>query len=214
MPWSKAHSHVPGWHSSAAMGHFGRAIRLPCMSDITAMDGAMVETTVRSASRGDETAFARLVTQHHASMVRVAWTIADDPDTALDAVQSAWGIAWRELHRLREPERVGTWLVAIAANEAREAMRRRRRRTLTEIPIDPERDDASGGRDPDDSIAGVDLDRALRRLSPDERRLLALRYVAGYDSGDIGRLTGTSASGVRSRLSRLLERLRKDLEHV
>jgi RNA polymerase sigma-70 factor (ECF subfamily) len=184
------------------------------MSDTAALDGALVETTVRSAARGDEIAFARLVSEHHGAMVRVAWIIADDPDTALDAVQSAWAIAWRELHRLREPERVGAWLVAIAANEAREAMRRHRRRTLTEIPIDPERDDPSGGRDPGDAIASVDLDRALRRLSPDERRLLALRYVAGYDSGDIGRLTGTSASGVRSRLSRLLERLRKDLEHV
>jgi RNA polymerase sigma-70 factor, ECF subfamily len=184
------------------------------MSDITATDGALVETMVRSAARGDETAFAQLVARHHASMVRVAWVIADDADTALDAVQSAWAIAWRELHRLREPERVGTWLVAIAANEARAAMRRQRRRTLTEIPISTEREDASGGGDPGQSIASVDLDRALRRLSPDERRLLALRYVAGYDSVDIGRMTGTSASGIRSRLSRLLERLRKDLEHV
>jgi RNA polymerase sigma factor (sigma-70 family) len=184
------------------------------MSDSTVMDGALVETTVRSAARGDEAAFARLVARHHASMVRVAWVIADDPDVALDAVQAAWLKAWRELHRLREPERVGTWLVAIAANEARAAMRRQRRRNVTEIPIDPDRDDASGGRDPAESIVGVDLDRALRQLSPDERRLLALRYVAGCDSGDIGRMTGTSASGVRSRLSRLLERLRKDLDHV
>ncbi len=196
------------------MGHLRRVIHLPSMSDITAMDGALVETTVRSASRGDEAAFARLVEQHHASMVRVAWIIADDPDTALDAVQSAWTIAWREMHRLREPDRVGSWLVAIAANEARAAMRRTRRRRVTEIPMDPDRDDLAAAGDPMQSISSMDLDRALRRLSPDERRLLALRYVAGYDSGDIGRLTGTTASGVRSRLSRLLDRLRKDLEHV
>ena len=74
----------------------------------------------------------------------MAWVIADDPDTALDAVQTAWATAWRELHRLREPERVGTWLVAITANEARAAMRRQRRRTVTEIPIDVERDDVPG----------------------------------------------------------------------
>ncbi len=196
------------------MGHFDLGIRLPGMSDITVMDGALVENTVRSAARGDETAFARLVAQHHASMIRVAWVIADDPDVALDAVQSAWGVAWRQLHRLREPERVGPWLVAIAANEARTAMRRRRRRRVTEIPIDPELDVAGGGADLAASIASVDLDRALRRLSPDERRLLALRYVAGYDSGDIGRMTGTSASGVRSRLSRVLGRLRRELDHA
>src|SRR5262245_50351508 len=149
------------------MGHFGRAIHLPSMSEIAAMDTASVETTVRSASRGDAAAFERLVEQHHASMTRVAWILVDDPATALDAVQSAWTIAWRELHRLREPERVGTWLVAIAANEARAAMRRSRRRRVTEIPIDPRRDDDGGGSDPTRSIASMDLDQALQRLSPE-----------------------------------------------
>jgi RNA polymerase sigma-70 factor (ECF subfamily) len=132
---------------------------------------------------------------------------------ALDAVQSAWGIAWRDLGRLRDPERVGPWLVAIAANQARDAMRRQRRRRMTEIPIDTERHDTPGDGDPDAPIRSVDLDRALRRLTPDERRIVALRYVAGYDAGDIGRMIGTSASGVRSRLSRLMERLRGELDH-
>jgi RNA polymerase sigma-70 factor, ECF subfamily len=179
------------------------------------MDGTSLGALVQSAARGDEVAFARLVAEHHASMVRVAWVIADDPDTALDAVQSAWAIAWRRLPDLKEPERVGAWLVAIAANEARGAMRRQRRRRVTEIAmVGDDRDDLAApmSEDPASGIAAVDLDRALARLDPDERRLLALRYVAGYDSSDIGRLLGTSSSGVRSRLSRLLDRLRKELE--
>jgi RNA polymerase sigma-70 factor (ECF subfamily) len=183
------------------------------MTDITLMDGAPAETTVRSAATGDEAAFARLVAQHHGAMMRVAWVIVDDPDAAHDAVQAAWATAWRQLPRLREPERVGTWLVAIAANEARASLRRRRRRSIAEVPLDAEDRAAPGSADPAGAISSLDLDEALRRLSPDERRLLALRYVAGFDSGDIGRMTGTSASGVRSRLSRLLDRLRKDLDH-
>jgi RNA polymerase sigma-70 factor (ECF subfamily) len=184
------------------------------MAEPTFMDDTVLATTVRSAAMGDETAFARLVAEHHASMVRVAWIIADDGDVALDAVQSAWTIAWRKLGGLRDPDRVGTWLVAIAANEAREAVRRQRRRAVTEIRVDPEHRSAPAGTNTSGLIASADLDLALRQLSPDERRLLALRYVAGYDSADIGRLTGTSASGVRSRLSRLLERLRKELDDV
>jgi DNA-directed RNA polymerase specialized sigma24 family protein len=38
-----------------------------------------------------------------------------------------------------------------------------------------------------------------------------MRYVAGLDSSEIARQMGISASGVRSRLARLLERLREDL---
>ena len=55
------------------------------------------------------------------------------------------------------------------------------------------------------------LERVLARLDPDERRLLALRYLAGLDSTQIAREIGLSASGVRSRLSRLVDRLREEL---
>jgi RNA polymerase sigma factor (sigma-70 family) len=51
-------------------------------------------------------------------------------------------------------------------------------------------------------------------LPPDDRRLLALRYVAGLDSTQIATHLGLSASGVRTRLARLLDRLRVDLDHA
>lgn len=69
-----------------------------------------------------------------------------------------------------------------------------------------------GAGDPADAIATVDLARALRGLKPDDRSLLALRFVAGLDSTEIAAHLGVSASGVRSRLSRLIERLRTDLD--
>ena len=87
-------------------------------------------------------------------------------------------------------------------------MRRRRRERVVDISDDVAR--AVVG-DLDTSADVVDLDRALRGLKPHERSLLALRYAAGLDSTEIARQMGMSASGVRSRLARLLERLRDDL---
>ena len=68
------------------------------------------------------------------------------------------------------------------------------------------------GLDPQAGIARLDLVRALNHLSPDDRALLALRYVAGYEAGELGELTGRSASATRTRLSRLTARLRTELE--
>ncbi len=100
--------------------------------------------------------------------------------------------------------------MAIAANEARQSIRRQRRRPVVDLNVALDR---SIGGDPADAIALIDLQRALVRLGSDDRSLLALRYVAGLDSSEIARHSGGSASGVRSRLARLVERLRKDLEH-
>jgi RNA polymerase sigma-70 factor (ECF subfamily) len=178
------------------------------MTDILLSDVAALEATVRSAAAGDEAAFAHLVAEHHASMARVAFVISGDAETTLDAVQSAWAIAWRRMKALRDPSQVRAWLVAIAANEARQAMRRRRREQIVDISEDVAR--ANGGY-VDEAVDIVDLDRALRGLKADERSLLAMRYAAGLDSSEIARQMGISASGVRSRLARLLDRLREDL---
>ena len=181
------------------------------MTSIAVQDAPVAVTTVRLAAQGDEAAFTRLVAEHRAAMARVAFVICGDPEATRDAVQTAWSIAWRRLHTLRDPEQIRPWLIAIAANEARQAVRARRRRPVIDISavVMPDR-----GGDPADAIDLVDLQRALAHLKPDDRRLLALRFVAGFDSTEIARHTGLSASGVRSRLARLVERLRSDIDHA
>ena len=181
------------------------------MTDLTISDATAPDPTVRLAADGDQAAFARLVSEHHPSMARVAYAITGDAETAADAVQIAWSIAWRRLGSLRDHTMVRAWLVAIAANEARKGIRRQRGRPVVDISTSLE---VRGGGDPADRIATMDLARALRSLSPDDRTLLALRFVAGLDSSEISTQLGISASGVRSRLARLIERLRMELGHV
>jgi RNA polymerase sigma-70 factor (ECF subfamily) len=194
-----------------AMGHFALRAHLPCMTDITVTEPPAAERAVRLAATGDEAAFASLVAEHHQSMAKVAYAITGDVEAARDAVQSAWSIAWRRMATLRDPGRVRAWLIAIAANEARQSLRRQRGPGVVDISAAL---GAGAAGDPADRIGTVDLDRALRRLKPDDRTLLALRFVAGLDSGEIAAQLGMSASGVRSRLSRLIERLRTELDHA
>ena len=168
-----------------------------------------VALLVARAAAGDEVAFARIVQAHHDGMTRVCFVICGDLDVADEAVQAAWAIAWRKLSTLRDPERLRPWLVSVAANEARRLIRTRRRRTVVELSVT----DATGLSGPDPATRAVDLDlaNALARLDPDDRALLALRYVGGFDSTELARATGRSASGTRARLARLLDRLRTEL---
>ncbi len=65
--------------------------------------------------------------------------------------------------------------------------------------------------DPADRAGVLDLEHALGRLSAEDRTLLALRYEARLDSGEIGALARRPAATVRWRLARLIHRLRKEL---
>ena len=97
----------------------------------------------------------------------------------------------------------------MAANEARQQLRRRRVGVVRELrsPSEP------ASTDPAVGIDRLDLDAALARLDPAERELLGLRYVLGMTSSEIGAHLRLSPEGVRSRLQRLLTRMRKDLDH-
>jgi RNA polymerase sigma-70 factor (ECF subfamily) len=175
--------------------------------------GAMAAALQRAVA-GDEAAFARIVAAYHADMVHVAYGICGDPDLALDAVQAAWLIAWRKLRTIREPDHLRSWLVAVAANESRHLVRRRRQGRVVEILVEADCDEAADrdGVEGSAEITRLDLVNALRRLSPDERTLIALRYGAELDSSEIAPALGISASGVRARLMRVMGRLRKELD--
>jgi len=98
--------------------------------------------------------------------------------------------------------------VAVAANEARKLVKREHQHGIVELKVAP---DPSTGTDPGGAIDHVDLANALGHLKPEDRALVAMRYAADLDSSELAPVLGISPSGVRSRLSRLLDRLRKDL---
>jgi RNA polymerase sigma factor (sigma-70 family) len=62
-----------------------------------------------------------------------------------------------------------------------------------------------------DRIGLIDLANALARLKPDERRLIGLRYVSGFTSVELAEWLHLTPDGVRTRLKRILDRLRKEL---
>ncbi len=182
------------------MAYQGR-LNEPAMSDT-------LSVAIPLAAAGDEVAFSRIVGAYHDDMCRVAYVICHDTDLAHEAVQEAWAIAWRRLRELREHDRLKSWLVAIAANEARQVMRRSRRRDFVEMgaPSNAVREGSTVW------TRNLDLRSALTLLTPEDRELLALRYVAGIDSTQLSQITGLSPSGTRARLQRILATLRTEIE--
>jgi RNA polymerase sigma-70 factor (ECF subfamily) len=169
--------------------------------------GTTIASTVARAGAGDEAAFAQLVSTYHADMAQVAFAACGDRELAEDAVQSAWLVAWRKLRSLRDPDSVRPWLLAVTANEARQLVRRRHG-PVVEIDVEAPGDKKN---DPSAGIERLDLRRALAHLSPDDRALVAMHYVIDLSSDELAAAVGTSPSAARMRLSRIVDRLRKEL---
>jgi len=153
----------------------------------------------------DRDAFTDLVHAHHLALVRTCYVVVGDLEAARDAVQSTWLRLWREPPALRDSSKLRPWLAAGAINEARQRTRRDRRGRILHFAL-RQREDAPPGTED-----AIDLAAALRRLTDDERELLALRYVLELESAAIGAHLGISPEGARTRLHRLLQKLREEV---
>lgn len=178
--------------------------------------GAMATTAdqqlvgyVESAVGGDQFAFAHIVEALYEHVYSICMIVCRDRSLAEEAAQSTWSQVWRKLDSVKRPDRLRPWVVSVAFNEAKQALRRTRRHsrlTASEVVLD-----VPGGVDPGTGIAGIDLRLALRDLDPEDRALLTMRYVLGFDATELSTATGLTPSGVRSRLERLVARLRREL---
>jgi len=158
-------------------------------------------------ARHDQSALTELVAAHDAAMVRLCFMVCGDREIARDATQNAWYRVWSRPPHLRDASRLRSWLLSVAANEARQMMRRRGIGRVREIAAAPTPTPFDAGR----ADSRLDLAEVLRGLSADERELLGLRYGLDMSSIEIAAHLGISPEGVRTRLHRLLARVRKDL---
>ena len=126
----------------------------------------MDRNLVVRARDGDTEAYELLARAIARPLYLVAHRVLRDTDAAEDAVQQALISIWRELPRLRDPDRFEAWSYRVVVRAAiAEARRGRRDRQLREIP----REEPST---PDEgtTIATRDL---LEALTDDEQRRAA-----------------------------------------
>ena len=132
-----------------------------------AEDDRLDRDLVEQAQHGDREAFAILARTHGDRLMAIAQRILRDVGRAEDAVQQTLEIAWRELPRLRDPDRFDAWLQRLLVNASYAEARRSRawNANVRILPVD-------GPAGPDETLSIDDrdrLERGFRRLPPDQR---------------------------------------------
>jgi len=126
-----------------------------------------------------------------------------DRSLAEDLLQDTFHDAFRARSQLLAAPSPEAWLFTMARNRALSALRRRRRSivALAHLPRPRERSE----RDVQEVVTLRDL--LERHLDPDERALLLLRYLHGFDANELAEMIGLTPEAVRQRLSRSRRKL-------
>jgi RNA polymerase sigma-70 factor (ECF subfamily) len=164
---------------------------------------------VRQARDGDRDAYDVLITELVDRLYRISRLILRDYDSAEDAVQEALVRCWRDLPRLRDPDRFDAWLNRILLNAITDEARRRRRfgASLTVLRMEPAQVDGVG------ALADRDeLERVFGRLSIEHRTVVVLHFYLGMTADEAATTIGIPVGTAKSRLHYATEALRAALE--
>jgi RNA polymerase sigma-70 factor (ECF subfamily) len=165
---------------------------------------------VARAQQGDREAFSTLAHGVSARLYATARLILRQPDRAEDAVQDTLIEAWRDIRGLRDPDRLDAWLHRLLVRACHRHVRTEQRRRVIEIELpwsvgDPGADAARALAERDE------MDRAFRRLTPDQRTILALVYYADLPLADVAVALGVPLGTTKSRLHRAIAAVRAAL---
>ena len=165
------------------------------------------------AQRGNLFAFEEIVRRYQRRVYGTALRIVRRHDVADDVVQDAFLRAYQALERFDRQRPFGPWICRIAANLAVNHVRSPESReealpeSLAEAPA-PDQGPLGGVLE---SEGREVLDRAMDRLSPEQRAVFVLRVFEELSYQEIAEALGISPGTVMSRLSRARERLREAL---
>lgn len=159
---------------------------------------------LRRAAAGERAAVEELVERYQDSLYSIALTFTRDEYQAEDLAQEAWIRILRALPSFRAECRFSTWVYRICMNVY-----------LNQRPnredADPEQLERQGRSDPalarlESTLAVV---QSVRRLAPEFRAVVALRYIADLSYQEIATALELPLGTVQSRLKRGIDFLKK-----
>ena len=170
----------------------------------------MERQLVERAMHGDEEAFDALIGRLGDQLHSVARRILRDPYLAEDATQRALLEAWRNLPRLRDPDRFEAWLYRLLVNACHAEARRERRHRANLRLLES---DEPVVHDSTSRIANQEqLDQIFQALGVEHRTVVVLIHYLGLSAGEAADVMGTPVGTVRSRLHYALKHLRAAVE--
>ena len=210
---------------------------MPPAEPAFAQDNALVGA-LRS---GDEEAFAYLLDQYHASMVRVATLYVQDEAVAEEVAQETWLAVLKGIRQFQGRSSLKTWIFGILTNQAKTRGRHESRSTpfsalyhveeaeeITDEPaVDPSRFKEDGwwregshprawGGTPESEYLTSEVHACAREaivaLPPVQRQVITLHDVEGLASEDVCNILGLSETNQRVLLHRARSKVRRALE--
>lgn len=164
----------------------------------------MYDELVIDAINGNDEAFVELMEYVKADIYRIAFSFVKEEQLAIDVVQEVTYRAYRNIHSLKEPAYVKTWLIRIAMNYSRDLLRKMEREIIINDP------DIFGKYEED--FTAFEVEELLEKMEAEAKEWLILKYVYDATFKEMASLFDLPESTVKTRIYRYVEMMKEMME--
>ncbi len=170
------------------------------------------EALIAGARKLDEDILADIYDRYSPGLYRYAFRMLGTPEMAEDCVAETFSRFLHALHRGGGPRQyLQAYLYRVAHNWVTDVYRQN---SPDMVPLDVERAE-SGGHGPEEEVQnGLEFDRAraaLLQLTPDQRQVIVLKFLEGWNNREIAKALEKPVGAVKSLQHRGLASLKRIL---
>lgn len=172
------------------------------------------EAWLQRCARGEPDFLRLLMERHGGGVLRFLERTVGNRSEAEELLTEVFLKVWQHAARFGHRGLVRNWIYTIAANLARDTLRRRKvREPIAAEPLELLEQEADpAGVDPLQETMGRErsemLQRSIEQLHPTDRMLVVLYHYQEYSLEEIERITGIPRNVAKSRLFRARRKLR------
>lgn len=169
----------------------------------------MEELVLRSMSRDDK-AFTELIQLIQNDLYRIAQVRLNNIEDINDAIQETMIIAYKQMHKLKNPKYFKTWIIKILINECNKIYKNRLRQfNIFERMV--KLNDCT--EDSTTELLNIEnkmeLDNILKILNYEECLCITLFYNSNYSINEIAEILESRPNTIKSRITRAKQKIKK-----
>jgi RNA polymerase sigma-70 factor (ECF subfamily) len=164
---------------------------------------------IQKVKAGDFQSFSAIASKYQNMVFTIVLKIVGTREDAEDITQEIFIKVFKSIQQFREDSEFSTWLYRIAYNTTLSELRKRKLffTSIEDSFITINELFTNGNDDEETEIKLQYLDKAMKRLPPDEIFLLTLHYMDGQSVESISRISNLTVSNVKVKLHRIRKKL-------
>lgn len=166
---------------------------------------------IKKAIDGDKDAFSKLISEYERKLYIIARSRISNEEDVKDIIQDTIMNAYINLKTLKNIDKFNLWITTILINKCNKFYAN----NVNVLSYDDMYENSSYlvcNQDTDDINATMDFIQIIGFLDVEDRTIITMYYMDEYTTKEIGEIFNINESTLRSKISRIREKIKKSLK--